>query len=217
VTTANSLQTTANTLNTTANSLLTAINSILNTMNSQLVVQSNTLGTIQQQNAQIQIMSDRVERVRQNLTSVVPNTARTALAVNQQGISGAGITFATFRYGGFVPGVDIGRDSIRALLTPGEFVVPRPIAQLPDNRSALPTFAATGRWPANDNGVWLSELRALRAQNERMERMIGSLLSRIAQLEEQGNDAIRENTQATREQTSDLNRETRMAARKKAA
>jgi hypothetical protein len=65
-----------------------------------------------------------------------------------------------------------------------------------------------GRWPSNDNMV--GELRA-------MHRTVGSLLSRIASLEEQGNAKIDRNTEATMEQTESLNSEQRINARKRVA
>lgn len=135
-------------------------------------------------------------------------------------INGGEATYGPMRRGGIVGMRDGGivgngifdQDSVLARhrnggligLAGGEFVMPAPQAQM-----HMPQLEAMrqGR-SANDNLV---------GAVESMHRTVALLLSRVVALEEQGNERIVENTQATASQTVALAREERMRERKSKA
>lgn len=221
-------------------SLMTANNNLTATTNSwqeglysltgQLVTLNTTSANqlIELKNLQARVNTSSV--ILGGGTAVANNSIAEALnkiAINtsyQMTSNNTVVKIGNYRQGGVIPGYASGgmvgngvfdRDSVMAryasggniMLAGGEGVLTAPATRDIGGRAAVDFINQHRMLPSNDNGATVAELRA-------MHRTIGSLLSRIASLEEQGNAKIDRNTAATMEQTDTLAREERINARK---
>jgi hypothetical protein len=202
----NALQTTANSIQNTANTFLNSMNSLLGAINAQTAFLSSSHGHLQV--------------IRSNSKVIADNTSEQwALKSNDvfdhhDSLGGAG----TAALGGWITGGTPGKDSVPMMLMPGEYVIRASEAQkfgsLLESINAglgMPSMpSAPSAWSfasANDNNAVVSELR-------RLTSVVGSLLSRIAQLEEENVYATERNTAHRGEQAEADRRESRIAIRK---
>jgi hypothetical protein len=149
-----------------------------NTAALQLVTANNTLSTSQSILATVRDSTSFLNSINNNIITMTStltqlNNTQTVADSRLAIISGwaAGSNHAQ---GGWITGGTSGRDSVRANLTPGEFVVREPIAR---NNPWLADFNSTGIMPmygaANDNG---SVVMAIQTQTVVLMRGIAALI-----------------------------------------
>lgn len=131
------------------------------------------------------------------LNKIVWNTYATARNTGLIGIDNTqnNRVAGVYAAGGWVTGGVPGRDSVNAMLTPGEFVVREPVARL--FRRELQDLNAGGGMPANDNGAMVQELRQLRAEVRRLEAQ----LDRVARTTAAGAEHVAETVSGTVKET----------------
>jgi hypothetical protein len=213
------LQNSANSLSASANSLATSANAVLSSIESLNTAANATLITINTSLSVLLSIESLLDQIKTSNSNIEARSNEIRNFSSHMYAPGGSLNF-TLQSGGWVPGQigggtrefklasggAVGTDTIPAMLTPGEFVVRRQAAQM--NVGGLTALNATGMWPANDNMV---------RELQRVGGMLASLLANIAELGRASNMAIERNTQATKEQTSELARESRFAERKRTA
>jgi tail length tape measure protein len=202
----NNTQSTANStasmasLQSSANSTLSAMNATLSSNNSLLSQINSGTAAILNETA---FQSTTTQAIRSAQNVMLSRWGATS-ADSYGGISIGG----PFAQGGYVEGRGTATsDSVLAMLSTGEGVINASRMAELGGRSAINRINA-GLPVANDNISY--EIR-------RMSEMLSSALEQIADLQAAANREIAINTQATRVQTQELNREQRFTARKGAA
>jgi len=193
---ANNLLASANTLTLTTQSIQNTANSFLDSMNTLLdQIRTNTAILLSIENLSSQSNN--------TLSSINARANEISGHTGHMYAPGGSLQFFLAQ-GGFVGGSGAlpmmrasggGTDTVSAMLTPGEFVVRKSVAQA--NIGLLTRLNAGGS-----------------ALDENALGRIEAILYRIAALQERGNVAIDRNTIATVGQTELINRETRLQSRK---
>jgi len=183
------------------NSLIAQLVSINQSINSSIGVETSTLQTLQNLTS---VMGADMGIIRHNSTWMTNNTFWSGFYAGGAGTK-SGMNFGEFAMGGVIRGGIANRDSVTILGMPGEFVVRKSVAQ--NYSGELATLNATGEWPSvGGAGDMVMEIRRLAV-----------MLRQLIALQSAANDKIDNNTAATISQTSSLNRESRLAARKSKA